>query len=343
VSPEEEAVEMKLHGMFFLLAVALAIGLWTASSALAQEFKPTVLCKSNPESGNCEESNVIHDGTAIHAKAANVTLTTGGMTVTCAESTFEGKTKESKETLELNAEVSKLTFSGCTGPLKTSCTVTAHSLAFNAAFAIGEKHGEGRLALWEGAGKGVPAAEVKCAALGFDCEYKAAEELKLESAGATVKAVQLQAHGGSPATTTAKEDRLTASTPKEGNCLGSTEGHLSGEWSVSEPNPLFVEQAIFAATIVPSPVIIEKVGDTVTVEIENNGKRAWSIGVVGKMGKFNIVEVEGSSCLSRVLKPEEKCREGLECTGKTVGEFFVGADIPEVDVLEVTRAEVKCE
>lgn len=339
---------MRLAGIG--LAMLLLAAFFAAGAASAEELKPTVLCDTGPESGACKEEDIYAKGKSIQAKAKNVSLSTtiGGIptTVTCEESVLKGKTVESVETLEQDAEVSSLTFSGCKAGLQ-SCTVEAQKLPYEVAIDA-ESPGKGRMALWQESGETAPGVRIKCSGLGFDCVYETSKELNLESAGGTVKAVQLQVAGGSTATATATEAPFVASTPSGGNCLGSKEGKLAAKWEASEPSPLFVEVAPFGFTVNPEPIVIAKVGNTVTVHIENTGAELkWKVGALGvTAGKLAIVEIEGEgqNCsVGLLLKPGEKCKLGLECLVKGAWTFLTGWDLPASDVIGPKLVETKCE
>jgi hypothetical protein len=196
--------------MIAAAALVLALALPVASSSA------TELCSEVAEV--CKEASVLASGTAIKAKlktGTNSTFVTSSGTISCKESTLEGKST-AKEAVPLPLEVSTMSFAGCTLG-EGSCTLTALHLPYQGALYAGAK-GNGTLYVEEKSG-GEPGQTAACATAIKKCSFVTPEfEFKLT--------------GGKPTTLAAKEVALET---VEGEGCPKT-ALWSGEYALSAPN-----------------------------------------------------------------------------------------------------------
>lgn len=231
-----------------IIAVLVSLLLLGASSASA-----TVLCNESP----CEEG--YGAGTVIEASLSSGTeaaFNIGFTTAKCTESQLNDKVENpGSESEAVSGPITTLSFGGC------SCTVsTLKNGSLEVSYTSG---GNGTLI-----GK---SSEVKMVCSGISCTYGTA------STGTTLGKV----FGGSPATLA-----VEALLPKVGGSfLCPSTATFSASYTVSAPNPLFVEELPRPLTVVAAPV-----GGGAVLNFKG-----------GKKGEFKELELKNTSLLRAVV------------------------------------------
>lgn len=156
---------LRTFGLATLVAASL-LALAGVSQAMADQ---TALCKVSGY--YCSAGNTYAAETALKATSSNVKITNGSYTVTCTESTLEGKTTAASAE-PLPGEISVWSLGGCTWVYKSGeprpCTVKAvENLPASASIAYGDP-GNGTVSL-TGSG-GELGWRVACGS--FDCKFR---------------------------------------------------------------------------------------------------------------------------------------------------------------------------
>lgn len=207
---------LKMLG-FAAVAAAALMAFVGAGSASAAE---TSLCSTNtnPCSGTKYGSGTVIKSSLKTGTVATLTNPLGN--VTCSVSTVTGKTTAASGT-PLPGEVTGLTFETCVRDKALggteACEVKVEGLPYKSSITTTEKasNGNGILTVEN------PKALVVCGTV-INCTFSAAT-------------VKLHVTGGAPATAIASEQVLN----REGG-LCPSEAKWDAEYTVSEPNPLFV-------------------------------------------------------------------------------------------------------
>jgi hypothetical protein len=185
-----------------------------------------------------------------------------------------------------------------------SCSVEAVGLPYRTALkATGS--GNGELALWSASTP--PKFKTVCGS--FTCSYEASEAKELNGVEGTVKTVKGTVVGGAPSSVNIKEAKMIEPTSEGFFCPAGAEAKVSGEYSMSEPSPLFLEAEPFGIEVSPEPVVFKKAGETVNVKVKNTSPKVpWRITILGALpvgGNFTLKDP--NKCLGKTLKPTETC------------------------------------
>jgi hypothetical protein len=205
---------LKMLGFAAVAAMALTAVLGAGSASAA-----TFLCKNS--TSPCTEH--YPSGTAISMSLATGTtarFTTNLGSVTCKKSTLGGKTTST----EAHLEITSFTFTECTDPFGSPCTVKAVNLSYTANLTTatpGVVTGNGIMTFTPKAGAGNPGATVECGSF-MNCKF-------------TNSLIVLDVIGGAPATILANKESLN----REGGICPS-ESFWDATYIVTAPNPLYV-------------------------------------------------------------------------------------------------------
>jgi hypothetical protein len=198
---------LKILGLAAIAALALT-AVAGAGTASAAKLCKNVTCTEHYPSGTVLSSK-LKTGT-------NALLTSSFGTVTCKKSTVGGKTTST----EAHGEITSFTFTECTDPFGSPCTVKAVNLSYTAKGAA-TGSGNGTLTVSPKAGGGNPGAHVECGSF-MNCTF-------------TVSSITLAVTGGAPATITANKEPLL----REGGFCPS-EAFWDATYEVTAPSPLFI-------------------------------------------------------------------------------------------------------
>lgn len=234
------------------LALTAVIGISSASA--------TVLCKENATT--CPAASIYPSGTTIEAKLKTGTTFTVKSTFnySCTGSTIGGKTLAEKGA-PLPAEVSTMSFSGCSG----NCTaVEALNLSYTGEIERGTG-GNGTVNLSSG-GKGTPSLRMTGCAFGTTCVYSAPK------IGLT---------GGNPASLAIESEIIKL----EGSGLCPSSALVVANYEVTSPKPAYatagpkLNQTVFCkenAVVCPSQSATYPSGTTIKTTPGTTAVLSWS-------------------------------------------------------------------
>jgi hypothetical protein len=212
---------MKRTALLALVAIAAlaCTALASASSAFASD---TVLCKTNESfSGSyCLNGNTYAAGTSLKASSSSVKFASSLASITCTESSLEGKTSAQKGE-PLSAEFSSWTLAGCKTTSGTSCTATAQHLPYTASF-VHSEGGNGSVSL-KGSGGG-SGWRMVCGGI-TNCTFTFGSSIPVEGGGSAHLSANQSMERGAPG----------------GVCPASVS--IAASYTVTSPQPLYVSAA----------------------------------------------------------------------------------------------------
>lgn len=197
-----------------ILALCLLGALAAMALAGAGTASATKLCSVN--TSPCPAGNTYGKGTSIKTQLVAGTksvMSSGFVTITCTESSMNGKTTSEGGAGAVTGEITSVTWKGCTSGLG-SCTASSLKTPWPAE--VTGSGGNGTMSVKNAAGK------FTCG--GTTCEYEASK-------------ASVSITGGNPAR--AKASNVSFSKIGGGFLCSSTASWTS-EYEVTAPNPLFV-------------------------------------------------------------------------------------------------------
>jgi hypothetical protein len=197
------------------LVVVAALAFTAIAGATSAIASKTVLCKA---SGTyCSEANTYASGTTLKATSSNVKIETDIGTVSCSESTLEGKTSAASGE-PLAAEISSWSVGGCKTNGSCQSSAAEH---LPASGSIAHSSGSNGTLSLKGSGGEVGWYFKKCGT-NFSCH------LNFEPT--------LSATGGNPATLSVNQ-----SMKSNGGLVCPSASTFTATFTVSSPQPLYVE------------------------------------------------------------------------------------------------------
>jgi hypothetical protein len=213
-----KSVARTAAGTAVLAVLVSIVGVASASAS-------TTLCKTNATSPVCATADQYPSGTVIKGALATGTkaVFTGNLgTLTCTTGLFEGKTKAQSSAGSLPAEISRFALGGCSetwgGPC-SSWTSTGFPIGLNVAWTEGNNGSVALSSPWR--------MGISCSTTGTPVGAGATYEF---AAGSSFTLV-----GGNPASLQMKGVQLNRVGGTGDNTLS-----LSATWTISSPNPLYV-------------------------------------------------------------------------------------------------------